>query len=87
MSSHLRILCFGDSLTEGYTLFGTQFSPYSVAMKKVLDGTLSTKIQVEGAKYKIEVLTDGQSGDLVTIGSFKARMERRCAFLMTYLLL
>ncbi|EDN96351.1 predicted protein [Sclerotinia sclerotiorum 1980 UF-70] len=67
--SPLRILCLGDSLTEGYSQYGTQFYPYSKWMKEVL-----------GEKWpdrEIEVITDGISGDLLTLpGGFKRRMER-----------
>lgn len=33
----LRILCLGDSLTEGYTRFGTVWAPYSASMKDMLE--------------------------------------------------
>lgn len=69
MTAHLRILCFGDSLTEGYSQYGTRFDPYSRTMKRVLEEKLKGQ--------EIEVLTDGQSGDLVTAGSFKGRVGRR----------
>ncbi|KAJ8058387.1 hypothetical protein OCU04_012578 [Sclerotinia nivalis] len=67
--SPLKILCLGDSLTEGYSQYGTKFYPYSKWMKEVL-----------GKKWpdrEIEVITDGISGDLLTPpGGFKRRMER-----------
>ncbi|KAF7912985.1 uncharacterized protein EAF01_002006 [Botrytis porri] len=67
--SPLRILCLGDSLTEGYSQFGTKFSPYSKWMKEVLVEKWPDRA--------IEVITDGVSGDLVTPpGGFKRRMER-----------
>lgn len=87
MTAHLRILCFGDSLTEGYTLFGTRYSPYSEAMKRALDAGLSDNwvgnerkdpLAGDGERVRVEVLTDGLSGDLVCGGSFEGRMGRRC---------
>ncbi|THV51912.1 hypothetical protein BGAL_0095g00280 [Botrytis galanthina] len=67
--SPLRILCLGDSLTEGYSHFGTKFTPYSKWMKEVLVAKWPDRA--------IEVITDGVSGDLVTPpGGFKRRMER-----------
>ena len=71
-SQSIRILCFGDSLTEGYSNYGTQFTPYSDEMKRKLrhlDEPLIT-----------DVVTEGQSGDRVTSGNFKWRMEQRRAY-------
>ncbi|KAN0121772.1 SGNH hydrolase [Hyaloscypha variabilis] len=67
----LRILCFGDSLTEGYTQHGSRFTPYSETLLTALKSNLSLS-----AKYNIAIDTDGMSGDLVT-GSFLGRMEDR----------
>jgi hypothetical protein len=64
----LRILCLGDSLTEGYTMSGVSFAPYSETLEKRLK---------ESGRH-VTVVTDGISGDLVTMGSFRRRMERRC---------
>ncbi|KAF7868576.1 hypothetical protein EAF04_005107 [Stromatinia cepivora] len=67
--SPLKILCLGDSLTEGYSQYGTKFSPYSKWMKEVLENKWPDR--------EIEVITDGISGDLLTPpGGFKRRMER-----------
>jgi len=64
----LDILCFGDSLTEGYSQYGLLFTPYSA--------TLSQKLQESlGSKYEIEVHTDGESGEQVTAG-FLGRMQQ-----------
>ena len=68
----LRILCFGDSLTEGYTQHGTLFTPYSETLLSTLKSNLPL-----ASKYNIAIDTDGMSGDLVT-GSFLGRMEERC---------
>ncbi|KAG4027404.1 hypothetical protein MFRU_030g00400 [Monilinia fructicola] len=67
--SPLKILCLGDSLTEGYSNYGTKFTPYSRWMKEVL--------AKEWPDREIEVITDGISGDLLTPpGGFKRRMEK-----------
>jgi hypothetical protein len=68
----LRILCFGDSLTEGYTDHGISFAPYSDTLLQKLKSHLSLS-----SRYNITVDTDGMSGDQVT-GSFLGRMEDRC---------
>ena len=68
----LSILCFGDSLTEGYSQHGLRFTPYSAAMQTRLEKQL-------GKEWEIEVHTDGMSGDQVT-GGFLTRMEDRCNF-------
>jgi len=67
-----RILCFGDSLTEGYTHHGLSFAPYSHTLLEKLRTNLSLSSQ-----YNIAIDTDGMSGDQVT-GSFLGRMEDRC---------
>jgi len=69
----LRILCFGDSLTEGYTQHGSRFTPYSETLLTALKSNLPLS-----SKYNIAIDTDGMSGDLVT-GSFLGRMEDRCS--------
>lgn len=71
--SPLKILCLGDSLTEGYSNYGTKFTPYSRWMKEVLAKKWPDR--------EIEVITDGISGDLLTPpGGFKRRMEKHCGF-------
>lgn len=72
----LRILCFGDSLTAGYSKFGLIHAPYS----KVLKAELEIKFWAGEKKRKVDVTTDGQSGDLVTVGVFRGRMNAKCAF-------
>jgi len=63
----LQILCFGDSLTEGYSMFGMKYTPYSETLQTRLDEQL-------GSEWKVEIETDGVSGELVTAG-FRKRME------------
>ena len=66
-SHHSRILCFGDSLTEGYTKMGDEFVPYSDALEKLL----------RKCGHKVNVQEDGMSGDQIT-GGFSSRMIERC---------
>lgn len=63
-----RILCLGDSLTEGYTQQGMEFTPYSETLKALL----------QKSGRQVDVVTDGESGDEVTAGSFAWRMAMRC---------
>ena len=66
----LRILCFGDSLTAGYTRYGWEFYPYADHLRTGLQHMLSTS--------DIEVDVDGFSGDQVR-GSYLHRIKRKCA--------
>jgi lysophospholipase L1-like esterase len=70
----LRILCFGDSLTDGYSKLGLLKTPYS----KTLKTELEVKFWAGNARRQVEVVTDGQSGDLVTMGTFGRRMRAKC---------
>ncbi|KAH7419702.1 SGNH hydrolase-type esterase domain-containing protein [Cadophora sp. MPI-SDFR-AT-0126] len=63
----LHVLCFGDSLTEGYSMYGMQWTPYSETLQTRLDEQL-------GNEWKVNIDTDGVSGQLVTAG-FRKRME------------
>jgi hypothetical protein len=69
----LRILCFGDSLTEGYSQHGLTFTPYSETLLQTLQQSSI------GGHWEIEVDTDGMSGDAVTYG-FRDRMEEHCIY-------
>ena len=66
----LRILCFGDSLTAGYTSYGWEFYPYADHLRVGLQHMLSTP--------DIQVDVDGFSGDQVQ-GNYLARIKRKCA--------
>lgn len=66
----LRILCFGDSLTAGYTSYGWEFYPYADHLRAGLQQMLSTS--------DIDVDVDGFSGDQVR-GSYLPRIKRKCA--------
>lgn len=66
----LNILCFGDSLTEGYSEYGTKMTPYGTT-------TLAYFTSRLGPLTKVHLCVEGKSGDLVTAG-FSRRMERIC---------
>lgn len=66
----LRILCFGDSLTAGYTSYGWELYPYADHLRVALQHMLSTS--------DIEVDAAGLSGDQVR-GSYLPRIEAKCA--------
>lgn len=66
----LRILCFGDSLTAGYTSYGWEFYPYADHLRAGLQQMLSTS--------DIDIHVDGFSGDQVR-GSYLPRIKRKCA--------
>jgi lysophospholipase L1-like esterase len=72
-TGEFRILAFGDSLTEGYTDFGTRFRPYAIALGKKLSFLLP------GLKTTVDV--NGRSGDLVLSelgGAFLHRLQSSC---------
>ena len=66
----LRILCFGDSLTAGYTSYGWEFYPYADHLRVGLQHMLSTS--------DIDIHVDGFSGDQVR-GGYLPRIKRKCA--------
>ncbi|PBP18403.1 asparagine amidase a [Diplocarpon rosae] len=67
-STPIHILCFGDSLTKGYSMHGKNFTPYSATMKKTLEETIGGR-----GELSFIVDTDGVSGQFVTNG-FRERM-------------
>lgn len=67
----LRILCFGDSLTAGYSGMGAVYHPYSE--------TLEQMVAMAFPEYRIETVEDGKPGDLASSrGSFLSRMGKIC---------
>ncbi|KUJ23922.1 SGNH hydrolase [Mollisia scopiformis] len=64
----LRILCFGDSLTEGYSAMGWSMTPYSGWLETYLNATIDYD-------YDSHVETEGRSGDCVRTG-FETRMRK-----------
>ncbi|KAK0716933.1 SGNH hydrolase-type esterase domain-containing protein [Lasiosphaeria miniovina] len=63
----LRILCFGDSLTAGYSGMGSVFQPY--------EDRLTQMLEMAFPDTDIDTLEDGKSGDTVKHG-FLSRMRR-----------
>jgi hypothetical protein len=73
--SKLRVLCFGDSLTSGYSALGAIHHPYEEALAAILESGLP--------RIDIETLEDGKDGDLVSSdmrGGFLARIKKHCGY-------
>jgi hypothetical protein len=68
----IKIVCFGASMVEGYSSYGTVFTPYGNYMKKRLDSALSST--------KVTVDIQGQSGDQVdeSYGGYIDRLNDIC---------
>jgi lysophospholipase L1-like esterase len=68
----IRILCFGDSLTAGYSSMGAVHHPYQ--------DKLAQMVEMAFPEYEIETVADGLSGDLVSSdrGQFGKRMQKQC---------
>ncbi|KAF4627932.1 hypothetical protein G7Y89_g10219 [Cudoniella acicularis] len=69
MTKSLHILCFGDSLTHGYSKMGALYHPYSIALQASLEKAFPT--------MNITIDEQGQNGDQVTSppGGFLPRMD------------
>ena len=65
----LRVLCFGDSLTAGYTMSGYVLSPYAHHLQASLEHLLSSS--------DIQIEISGLSGDQVQ-GQFLRRINGKC---------
>lgn len=66
----VNILCFGDSLTEGYSQWGLSMTPYADSMGEWLRAAWpSTKLTVD---------VNGMSGDLAVPGLFLTRITSSC---------
>jgi lysophospholipase L1-like esterase len=72
LQKSLHILCFGDSLTAGFSLTGVEPHPYEIAMKRTLQKAFPT--------YQITTDLQGVSGDQVKTppGGFLTRMDKLC---------
>ncbi len=68
----LRILCFGDSLTAGYTMYGYEHHPYADHLRAGLRYLLSTS--------DVDVEVAGLSGDQVQgpMGQYLSRIKAKC---------
>jgi len=70
MMESINILCFGNSLTEGYSRWGMSMTPYAENMKDWLKAAWpSTKLTVD---------VNGLSGDLIISGLFLKRITKSC---------
>lgn len=69
----LRILCFGDSLTQGFHGFGTGESPYSTQLAQRLQEVLP-----EGTR--LEMRTSGVPGDVAAFPRFRERFTQQSAW-------
>ncbi|KAK5990786.1 hypothetical protein PT974_09059 [Cladobotryum mycophilum] len=69
----LRVLCFGDSLTQGFCDFGLTSHPYSKTLERRLAAAFPEMI--------LDVYTNGVPGDIVSGPAFRRRLvnefERR----------
>ena len=65
----LQILCFGDSLTAGYTSYGGEYYPYADSLREGLEHMLSS------SNIKVEIA--GLSGDQVQ-GQYLQRIQEKC---------
>lgn len=63
----LRVLCFGDSLTSGWSQHGTSAHPYSQSLTRVLSSAFP--------RLRVEAHADGLPGDVVVGGRYLARIE------------
>lgn len=66
----VKILCFGDSLTEGYSQWVMSMTPYA--------DTMEERLQATWPSAKIIVDVDGMSGDRVAGGFFLPRIRTMC---------
>ena len=67
----MRILCFGDSLTEGYTFQESgEFHPYSIRLRQLLEESQCGQVLGE----ELVVDTEGVSGERV-VPSMTSRLD------------
>lgn len=76
----VKILCFGDSLTEGYSKWGLLYTPYAKSLEE--------KLKAAWPNTGIEIEVDGVSGDCVipAYGDFLDRITADCRFLLLSLM-
>jgi lysophospholipase L1-like esterase len=72
LGKSIHVLCFGDSLTAGFSLTGAEPHPYEIAMKSTLRKAFPT--------YNITTDLQGVPGDQVKSppGRFLPRMDKLC---------
>lgn len=67
----LRVLCFGDSLTAGYSAWGAIHHPYQEMLEQILS--------MAYPDLKVDTLEDGLSGAMVKT-DFQTRMHSHCTY-------
>jgi lysophospholipase L1-like esterase len=67
----LRILCFGDSLTAGYSGFGAIYHPYHEVLKD--------RLTEEFPDLAVQIIESGVPGDIAATSGFETRMNNECA--------
>jgi hypothetical protein len=72
IQNSLHILCFGDSLTAGYSKAGALYHPYAIALESSLKKALPS--------VNITIDNQGWNGDQITSppGIFLPRMIKLC---------
>ena len=65
----LKVLCFGDSLTAGYSMWGMHFHPYANHLERTLQGAFPST--------SIKIAVEGMSGAQVR-GQYTGRLNRAC---------
>jgi hypothetical protein len=63
----LRVFCFGDSLTAGYSCWGTVYHPYSEVLQQ--------RLAAEFPDTEVTVLENGMPGDVVCAPPFVKRLK------------
>lgn len=66
----LRILCYGDSLTAGYSAYGATYHPYSEVLEE--------KLAAAFPDLKVDVSESGMPGELAVNGAFLTRLNSEC---------
>ncbi|KAL1854075.1 hypothetical protein VTK73DRAFT_8813 [Phialemonium thermophilum] len=67
--TRLRILCFGDSLTAGYSCYGAVYHPY--------EEKLDQMVAMAFPEYTVQTVEDGKPGAMVCVErDFLGRMQR-----------
>ena len=72
MTKTLDVLCFGDSLTGGWTHGGQTKHPYSSVLKAYLNSAFAA------SDTKVSVYTNGVAGDVASWPAFKERLTNEC---------
>ena len=67
----MRILCFGDSLTAGYSSMGAIYHPYTEMLVQFLEMAFP--------ELNVETVEDGMPGSVVKY-QFVTRMQGNCGF-------